>query len=186
MQRAGSRFGFEAIAWERPEEDTRVSLDFAAALDAHFEGRDYSDLWEVFAYAGDAAAGGPLTLDRDPLTDGVQALSYPGISTIENYLTLSGRAGVEGHLGPLVRLGAHFTYAFEQSHLVSFADAGGDRPTCGPGQPSDCETDDNDVVNPGTAEVNPLHVPLIDLTGHRYRVADGRDYTITVDARVLF
>src|SRR6185503_13400101 len=59
QQLAGGRFGFEAIAWESEGEDERVGLTLSGRLDAHFEGRDYTDMWEVFAYAGDATAGGP-------------------------------------------------------------------------------------------------------------------------------
>ena len=46
--------------------------------------------------------------------------------------------------------------------------------------------DGNDVVTPGTSEVSPTHVPLIDLVGHRYIVRDAFTLTLGVEARVLF
>jgi hypothetical protein len=64
---------------------------------------------------------------------------------------------------------------WKTDHAISFADAGVDR-----------STDDNDLVNPGTDEVNPLHVPTIDLVGHRYRSVDGFDLVIGVSGQVLF
>ena len=106
--------------------------------------------------------------------DGEQAISHPGVSNVENYLTLAGRTGLDAHLGRWVRLDTGFELGWEQSHLISFADAGVDG------------SDDNDVVDPGTREVNPLHAPLIDLTGHRYRVDEGLDYVVSLGLRVLF
>ena len=49
-----------------------------------------------------------------------------------------------------------------------------------------CETADNDLVNPGTAEVNPVHQRKIDLVGHRYHSEDNRGYVIGVEAQLLF
>jgi len=49
-----------------------------------------------------------------------------------------------------------------------------------------CETDDNDLVNPGTAEVNPLHNQKIDLVGHRYRSVGNFGVVIGVQGQVLF
>lgn len=186
QQHAGTRFGFEAIVWEKPEEKTRVSLDFSTRLEAHFEGRAYTEMWEVFAYAGDAASGGPLVLDRDPTSTGVQALSHPGVSNIENYISFSGRFGLRAELGEKVRLGITFELVRQQAHIISFADAGVDRPTCSATVTTDCEADRNEVVNPGTDEVNPLHVPLIDVVGHRYRVASSNDFLLGLQARFLF
>jgi hypothetical protein len=186
MQRAGGRFGAEAFVVDRPADGFRLALTGAATLEARFDGRDYSEMWEVFALAGAATGDGPLVLDGDPLTPGQQAQSHPGISNIENYLELTGEAGIEAQLGSRVRLAARFRYADQQGHLVSYADAGVDKPTCAAGQTSGCEPMNNDVVDPGTEEVNPLHVPLIDSVGHRYRVEGGRTIGIGVELRVLF
>lgn len=157
QQTAGGRFGFDAIAWEAPG-DHRLDLRMAGRLDAFFDGRGYSDLWELFAYAGDAQASGPLTLDADPTVTGVQAVSHPGVSNIENFLRLGGQAGIDAHLGPRVRLDLGMTLTWEQPHLISFAEAGVDG------------SDSDDVVDAGTREVNPLYAPLIDQVGHRYKV----------------
>jgi hypothetical protein len=175
QQRGGGRFGIDARAWQDPDEDRRIDLNLSGNLEAHFEGRDYSDMWEVFAYAGDARVGGPLTLDRDPTASGVQAISHPGVTDVENYLTLGGRAGVDAHLGRVVRLAILFEVNWDQSHLISFADPG-----------VDAADDDNDVVDQGTSEVNPFYAPLIDATGHRYRIDEAVSYAVSVGLRLLF
>ncbi len=187
QQQASANFGVEATLWEKPEDDLRVGLDFSTKLTARFEGRGYSDMWEVFQYAGDATVdGAPLVLDVDPTVSGAQEKSHPGATNIENFMTVDTSVKVAAHLGKKVRFAAGFGMKFEQSHLITFADAGTDLPFCANSSQRNCETSANDVVNPNTEEVNPLHVSLIDTAGHRYRVAEGRDFLFTLEARILF
>ncbi len=187
QQEAGTRFGFEATLWEKPEDNLRVGLDFSATLTAMFAGRGYSDMWEVFQYAGySTEAIAPLVLDRDPVDPGLQGRSHPGVTNIENFMTLDTLVSVTVDAGEKIRFSGGIGMQFEQGHLISFADAGEDLPTCTGGQVAGCETDVNDLVNAGTAEVNPLHVPLIDLAGHRYRVAEGKTLLVSINARILF
>jgi hypothetical protein len=173
QQRAGGRFGFEGIAWQSRTQSKRVGIRLEGKVEAHFEGRAYSDMWEVFAYAGHARSGGVLTLDADPIASGVQAINHPGVTNVENYLTLGGRTGLDIHLGRRVRFDLGFQLDWDQGHLISFADAGVDG------------DDPDDVVDPGTSEVNPLHAPLIDSVGRRYRADDGLTYAVTGGLRLL-
>jgi hypothetical protein len=70
---------------------------------------------------------------------------------------------------------------------LTFADAGVDKPTCrNSTTPPACEVVQNDVVDPGSDEVNPLYSPTIDLVGHRYRLAGATNFLFLLDARVLF
>ena len=186
QQRAGARAGFEAIFFERPADKQRVTLDVGAHVEGHFEGREYSEMWEVFALAGDSTLDGPLVLDADPVTPGAQAISHPGVTNVQNYLTLAGTAGIRAELGEKVRIGALFSLLWDQEHFISFADAGDDLPTCGPGVSGDCESDNNDVVNQGSQEENPLHADVIDVVGHRFLVNESRTLSFMVDARFLF
>jgi hypothetical protein len=181
--RAG--FGVEAFLTNDPASGNRVGIELGTQLTAHFEGRGYSELWEVLAFAGDRRTAGPLVLDADPVTPERQDLSHPGITNIENYLETAARLAVRA------RIGAHFSFAltgqlaWRTDHVITFTDAGIDLPTCSAGaQP--CETDDNLLVNPGTREVNPLHVRQIDLPGHRYHAESGRSYGLAVTARLAF
>jgi hypothetical protein len=187
-QRAGVSFGLEAFAYDDAANQNRISIDLGTRADAHFEGRDYSELWEVFAYAGDAGAdpSGPLVLDADPTMAGVQARSHPGVTNIENYLELAGRAAIRGQLGRYVRFAAMLDLVWKTDHAITFADAGVDLPTCGGGGTGACENDGNGVVNPGTREVNPLHVPRVDLVGHRYHSEDNFGLVLGVQGQILF
>src|SRR5262249_58742046 len=126
-----------------------------------------------------------LGLDADPATPGVQAESYPGVSNVENYLETTARLTVRARFGPRLAFAGFGQLAFRTDHVISFAEAGVDFPTCPTGAPR-CETDDNTLVNPGTQEVNPLHVRKIDLVGHRYRAEQGRGYVLGVEASFAF
>lgn len=185
-QLAGVEFGAELYAIDNQAEHNRISLDVGTKITAHFEGRDYSEMWEAFAYAGDSRGMGPLILDADPTKDGIQALSYPGISSIENYLETAVKLRLRGEIGPHVRFAAGADLIWKTDHVISFADAGVDLPTCSAGQTRGCETDANDVINPGTAEVNPLHSAVIDTVGHRYWSEDNFGFVIGLSGQVLF
>ncbi len=181
----GVGFGLELYAVDKAADQTRISIDVGTRVTAHFEGREYTEMWEVFAFAGESRGMGPLILDADPTRAGVQAFSHPGISNIENYLESTGRFGLRAQIGPHVRFGVIGDLTWKTDHAISFADAGQDFPSCGSGE-QPCEDLDNDLVNPGTEEVNPLHAPTIDLVGHRYLSVDNFDFAINVEAQILF
>jgi hypothetical protein len=172
---AGTKFGVEAVIFERPGQGQRVSFLAQGDLTANFEGRAYTDMWEVFQYAGTAQNAGPLVLDADPLDPGNQAITHPGVTTVENHMTVGGRSGFMAELGSTVRVMATFALLWDQGHLLSFEDAGVDGPN-----------DADEIVTPGTVEVNPAHAPIIDSTGRRYRVDEALNYVISVSGRVLF
>jgi hypothetical protein len=173
-QQAGVASGVEIYALDNRAEETRISIDLGSSVTSHFEGREYTEMWEVFALAGDSRGTGPLILDSDPTTPGEQPLSHPGISNIENYLELSGRFAIRAQIGPHVRFAVVADMIWRTDHAISFADAGVDG------------DDDNDLVNPNTEEQNPLHEQTIDLVGHRYLSEDGFDIVIGVSGQVLF
>ncbi|MBX3160592.1 MAG: hypothetical protein KF773_31795 [Deltaproteobacteria bacterium] len=185
-QIAGASFGGEIYALADRVNHNYISFDFGASVIAHFEGRDYSEMWEVFALAGDSRGGGPLILDRDPTMMGVQPLSHPGISNIENYLENVARFAVRAQLGQHVRFSLGVNLVWKTDHIISFADAGVDLPTCGGGVSSACENDVNDLVNPNTREVNPVAAPRIDLVGHRYHSENNFGVVFGLQGQVLW
>jgi hypothetical protein len=185
-QTGGVSFGLETDLYNDPENGNRVSIDLGTRINAHFEGRGYSEMWEVFARAGDRRTmGGPLILDSDPTDPGIQAMNHPGVSNLENYLETSARIAVRAKLGSHVSFAAIGELIWKTDHVISFADAGVDLPTCPSGAPR-CEDEDNDLVNPGTQEVNPLHARQIDLVGHRYHSEQNRGYVLGAEAHVSF
>ena len=186
-QTAGANFGVELFAVDDTKEHNSLSIEVSGRVKAHFEGRGYSEMWEVFAYAGDArVANNPLILDADPVTAGVQAVSHPGITNIENYLEVGGTVALRAQLGPRVHVSATVDVVKMTDHVISFADSGIDLPTCAGAANATCETDNNIVVNPGTREVNPAHAPAIDRVGSRYLSEQNFGLVLGVTGQVLF
>lgn len=182
QQLAGVDFGFTAAISPRRQ---RYELEMGGSLISHFEGRGYSEMWEALAYAGDVEAGGPLVLDADPTTAGVQARSHPGATYIENYLELQGTAAVHATVNEKFSLGLRGRISRSTNHYITFADAGVDLPTC-QGASTGCEANDNTVVTPNTEEVNPVYNSEIDLIGHRYRATSNTGIGIFIEARGTF
>jgi hypothetical protein len=189
QQHAGTIFGFDATLVEKPEDHLRLALELLGKVEAHFTGLGYSEMWEIFAYAGDITRdpNAPLRIDLDPLNPGANVVSHPGVTTIENYVSFAGRIGVVGELGPHAKFSLSFELGKDQQHIVSFTDAGVDLPTCDATHTApDCETMANVIVNQNTREVNPLHKQLIDTAGRRFIVDETTTYSLLATGEILF
>lgn len=186
QQEGGLRFGFEGYAVDQGEDGARLSLELSARVLSHFEGRAYTEMWEVFALAGDASGTGPMILDADPTTAGRQALDHPGVTNVENYLEMGGRVAARIAVGKKFRLAAAFELTAENEHVITFTDAGVDLPECSGADTPSCEPFDDELVTPDSDEVNPLHVETTDLVGHRYRAADVFNYVVGINMQFLF
>ncbi|HVV84014.1 MAG TPA: hypothetical protein VHE35_13155 [Kofleriaceae bacterium] len=185
-QEAGVRFNLDAYAVDQGNEGARLSLGLGGHVIGHFEGRQYTEMWEVFSLAGESTTSGPLVLDADPVASGVQPLDHPGITNIENYLELAARVHGRIEVGRRLRVTALVEAGTETEHVITATDAGVDLPTCSASRTTGCETDDNELVTPGTREVNPLSVPRIDLIGHRYHVDDVLTFLVGAQLELLF
>jgi hypothetical protein len=177
---AGSKLGVEVAAYDDPINHDHVGVELGANITAHFEGRDYSEMWEVFAN------NPQLALDADPVTPGVQAMSYPGISNVEQYLETRATAAVRAAIGPKVHFAATFSLMWDTDHSITFADAGVVLPVCTATLTTSCVTKSSNSIQPGTAEVNPLYTDKIDLVGHRYLSQDNFGYILGIEGEVLF
>jgi hypothetical protein len=185
-QEGGVRFGFDAYAVDQGEDGARLSLGLGGRVVGHFEGRQYTEMWEPFALAGETTRGGPLILDGDPVMAGMQAQDHPGITNIENYLEIGGKVHGRIEVGRNLRITALVELGTETEHVITATDAGVDYPTCSGGATTDCESDPNELVTPNTVEVNPLHVPRIDLVGHRYHADSVLTFLVGAHVQLLF
>jgi hypothetical protein len=188
QQIAGTTFGFNGIPWQNPKQKQFLMIEVRGKAEAHFEGRGYSEMWEIFALGGDVTTNpdAPLGLDRDPVSSADAPLSHPGVTTIENYLTFGGRLGLRGQMGDRAKFNASFELDYDQAHRISWTDAGKELPGCTGGATSACETPNDNVVTPGTKEVNPLFSRAIDLPGRRYLVDESVTYALMLSGTLMF
>ena len=168
-------YGFNGIPWQNPRQNQYLAIEVRANATAHFEGRGYSEMWEIFAYGGDVTTdpAAPLAVDLDPTSASDAPVAHPGVTSIENYLTFGGRLGLRGQMGDNAKFNASFAIDYDQSHRISWTDAGKD-------------LDDNKQVDPDSKEVNPLFQREIDLPGRRYLVDESVTYALMLSGTIMF
>jgi hypothetical protein len=177
MQQGGTRFGFEAIVFERPEENHRIAFDFRGRLEAHFNGKGYSEAWELIA-ASPALRCDASVADFNPACDPSQATNkyqgqpYTGITTIENYATLGADAALTAQVGRYVHFRFGFDYSHDSSHLITNEDIG--TPSTASGR----------VTMP--QEFNPAYRAVVDQPGRRLRVDNVDVYNAYIWLQIMF
>jgi hypothetical protein len=183
QQRGGGEIGLEIIPWEQKQHHRRITLELSLRMEGVFEGRGYSDVWELFA--NQSRLTGPCrpdpgSLDPTKWNNGTYCTSpgglipFPGITNIENHAVYGGTFAVGVEITRYLRARLGVSLATETAHYITFGDAGvagGDKNvnttnkdclSAGPGQV--CVADER--------QVNPMYRILLDGPGHRFRVDD--------------
>jgi hypothetical protein len=179
MMQGGTLLGAELHAIDKPDKQYRLSFDVRARVEAHFNGRGYSEIWELLA-SNPALVCDPsqnLACDPNQVKNKYQSGTNPsgtftGITTIENYATFGADIAIAAQLGPYFRLRTGFDYSHDTSHLITGDDIGT------PLNPSGRVMHAN--------EYNPAYRPITDLIGRRYRVDDVNVFNFYFLAQVMF
>ena len=186
QHRGGAEVGLEIIPWEVKDKQHKLSIELRGRIDAIFEGRGYSPLWELFSrnprLTGpcdlNPAASNPSTIH--PWNNGSycptesDTIPHPGITRIENYMSFGGTLAATIQLSKYFRGRLGASLAHELDHFVTFADAG--RSSAPDGRV--------DPINP--SQVNPMYRAMIDAPGRRYRVGDTTVFDFFLSAMALF
>lgn len=191
--KGGVSFGGEFVIWSDPVKKHRIAIELTGLVEGQFEGRDYSQAYELMA-------GAPgLNMDcTDPdyalfcgntkLRD--RMFYYPGVSTVENFMRLGLRVGIHAQFTKWVKFQILYAVVHEQEHFLTMDDAGIDNQD-GP-SPSAGGVCDSSVgchnyrVDIGTTEQNPWHRPVVDQAGHRIRAQETLIHYITVSLKLMF
>lgn len=177
QQRAGLEIGLEVVPWEQPAKQHKVTIEVRTWMNAFFEGRGYSPLWELFANnprlqgpcLNTAGNAGPLLWNNGHYCQNeAQTLPYPGITNIENYLNLGASLAVSTHLTEYFYARVGVSLSHDLAHLINFADAGRSNDPSG-------QVNLNDP-----AQVNPLYRPIVDSPGRRFRVEESTVFDVFV------
>jgi hypothetical protein len=166
----GVLFGGEIIPWEDLKNDARVELEAGFAMDYHFRGRAYSELWEALASPDNPCAKSDscsnvshTKSDPDPAT-GRAALTN-GITDVEQYGRFTGWASLHYQPVRYFQISARFSYAVETPHFITFGDYGINLDGKFGVQQANTET-------PPKNEFSPVYLPALDTPGSRIRVQD--------------
>jgi hypothetical protein len=222
QQHAGNDFGLEIIPWN-PDADRKIGIQLSGHVSAAFEGRGYSEMWEVFrrnpslagpcrparwAYRADDPEtdldenpiGAPATTwdhcdeEVDPDVDNDLGsieddglLHHPGVTDMENYAIFGGDVAFNVRLSQYARFTLGAGLANETAHFITFTDAGDDRRGTNPTSLDPRKDLPNGLVDPDDSEeVHPLHRPVIDQVGRRYRADETTIFTVFVSGALTF
>lgn len=180
----GTKFGGELIPWEDRAADARVELEAGFAMDYHFRGRGYSELWEALASPENPCTKSDSCSnvshsksDPDPATG--RAAVTNGITDIEQFGRFQGWAGLHYQPVKYFQISAQFRYAVETPHFITFGDYG-------------VNLDGKDGVQqangstPPKNEYSPVYLPALDTPGSRVRVQDvsGMSFMLSVSGKL--
>jgi hypothetical protein len=183
MQQGGSVFGFEAVPFERPRSEYKFAIDFRGRIEGHFQGRGYSEAWELLAAAPPLACvnlpgANPNPAAYNPACDPAQVKNayqgqpFTGITTIASYATLGADIALSAQLGPYFKIRTSFEYSHDQAHLITGDDIG--VPTTASGR----------VMS--APEYNPAYRAVIDQVGRRYLADNVNIYNFYIWAQLQF
>ena len=182
-QVGGVEVGVEIVPWERPDQNAKLSIELRAGLEGRFEGRGYSELWEVFA--NNPLLKGPCrpdaaSLHPDRWQNGTYCPSpdsqipFPGLTSIENHAVFNAALAINFDFTRYLRTRVGVSLGHEQQHFITAADAGID------------VDNKQGITYTREDEVNPMYRPYIDQPGHRWRVAETTvfDFFVAIEGRI--
>lgn len=123
QRRLGGQAGIEGTMWEDAGLRARFVLEASARLEYRFAGLAQSPLWEVLS--GDSRCATDATRCRPGIdVDGAgKAAPHTGVLKSPGYGLFGADLGMAGQLGSHARLRGLFGMSFEETHLLSDADA---------------------------------------------------------------
>ena len=191
--------GLEVIPWERREQFQRLVADFRVAGSYHSPGREYSELFDALgssqasslrnpnpsAYHYGTDSTGKAASVKDPNS---QSVYFTGITDQQAYGSLALSGSATWQAGEYIKFTAGLGLTFNQSHLITSADA------CNPDFKSDagaagpCHSAQSSASQATTTTgiPNPNHRDVIDLPGRRFAVDDTTIVDLWISGVVMF
>jgi hypothetical protein len=183
--------GLMVHPWENREQFQRFTIDLR--FDARYisQGRDYTPLFDALGSSNASSLVAPnparyqASTDKDgkPISVGnyKNPIAFTGVTDVEAHGAFGGKVAFVVQAAKYIRFNLGVGLTYEQSHLVSTADA------CNPDfTPSDGEAGRCRGSGGVTGTPNPNHRPAIDLPGRRFRVTETFLWDAWVSGSVMF
>jgi len=176
--------------------------DFRISGTYHSPGREYSELFDALgsSQAPSLRSPNPTAYMHNPQFDPKNPIGQPqsiadpnaqkayftGITDQQAFGSVTAHMAATWQAGEYIKFQAGLGLTFNQSHLVTTADAcnpnfSGDLDKSGP-----CHTVGQGVNTSATGIPNPNHRAVIDLPGHRFSVDDTMIVQLWVSGVVMF
>jgi hypothetical protein len=187
--------GLEVVPYEAPEQFRRFTADFRVKGTYHSPGREYSELFDALgsSQAPSLRNPNPGGYTQGPNNTSVadtsaQQVFFSGITDQQAYGSLGTSASATWQAGEHIKFQAGMGLTFNQSHLVTAADACNPDFKGDPGAAGPCHG-----IVPGanggapiTGIPNPNNRPAIDSPGRRFSVDDGMIIDLWLQGVVMF
>jgi hypothetical protein len=185
--------GLEVIPWEHREQFQRLIADFRFSGTYVSPGREYTELFDALGSSGASSLRTPNPSAYHYDTNGSTSVGDPnsqkvffnGITDQQAYGSFRASGEITWQAGEYVKFGAGLGLTYNQSHIITSADA------CNPEFKNDPATAGPCSVGNGGSKTltgipNPNHRELIDLPGHRFSVDDTTLVDLWIRGVVMF
>lgn len=186
--------GMEVIPWEHREQFQRLTADFRLSGTYHSAGREYSELFDALGSSSapslrSANPGGyaPNSAGQSVADASQQQVYFTGITDQAAYASVGGRVAATIQAGEYIKFTAGLGFTYDQSHLITDADACNPNFTNDAGAAGSCHTAAS-AGNSGqvTGIPNPNFRPNLDLPGHRFSSDDGTVVDLWISGVLMF
>ena len=189
--------GVEVVPYEAPEQFRRFVADFRVKGTYHSAGREYSELFDALgsSQAPSLRNPNPGGYTADPANPGksivdsrAQQVFFSGITDQQAFGSLGTTASGTWQAGEHIKFQAGLGFTFNQSHLITAADACNPDFQSDPGAAGPCHGAVNGPAGSQTVTgiPNPNQHPVIDSPGRRFSVDDGTIVDLWLMGVVMF
>jgi hypothetical protein len=154
----------------------KVFIDLGLGAEYHAEGRDYTDLFDAFAFGGRVCASpAPRNVGcyNPDSNSELHGQAFDGITTVEQFGVVRGHLGLGAYFSQYVKMTVDLSLAHETEHFASSADVGKDLDGSG-------LVENRDDPNFNADEQNPTYVAAIDAAGRRLRFEETTVFTLAL------
>lgn len=187
-KRMNFEFGSEFSPYFNAETGAKFFIDFGFSAGYQWKGRDYSELFDPLAGAGNACPDGfPATDNRmlpnqacfNPDSRSAAARSaHDGVTTIDHFMRVKAHLGTGIYVSEHAKLAAGLSLAHETEHFITNASVGRDLDGSG-------LVESRSQQGWNGAEHNPVFSPAIDRPGRRIRVEETTVFTVGVSLALM-
>jgi hypothetical protein len=187
--------GMEVIPWEHREQFQRLVADFRLSGTYHSAGREYSELFDALgsSQAPSLRTANPGAYHADPSNPSqsvqdpsAQQVFFTGITDQQAYASVGAKMSATIQAGEYIKFTAGVGLTYDQSHLITSADACNPNFTSDAGAAGSCKTTASFGGGSITGIPNPNQRPSIDLPGHRFSSDDSTIIDLWVNGVVMF
>lgn len=166
--------GTEIVPWENRESWQRFVIDVRVRGAYFSQGRDYSPLFDALGASNSQGLIQPSYAINDVLTNNTnRPVYFTGTTSTHSHAQFTGQLGLAFQAARFLRFTVGAAFSYTTPYLLTATDA------CNPNESPQSPAQRGGCV--GNAVPDPLHRPVIDLPGQRFRMTEAFTYDLWVN-----